>query len=297
MHVSFQNSINKSCYSTLYWLKVVTHFFPLIYKDIDIQMFIMLSRAITLRISPGSIFSLKLPLLNMFLELLLWNGLQQEYLWWWQTSFLWGCVMTRMIIQRQAQCQEEEHPSSQKWGATVKLQSGPNTYVQFYRLPLLPSYTLEFSSLTSCCSPDSVPAIPPEWNGTVFLPDPSGTILLIHHAPAHIQPFCDVSPLPMRQNSTEGKNTDMRVQWHGSREAAAQLVMCMDHGARLPGSESCPYNVAMSSVILDELHHFPISQFPQQWDDRIKHSSYLKGLFWRLYKAPRTVPYRYLIKP
>lgn len=44
-------------------------FFSLIYKDIDNQMHLTIDRAIALRISLSSIFSLKVSLLNTFLEL------------------------------------------------------------------------------------------------------------------------------------------------------------------------------------------------------------------------------------
>ena len=262
MHVSFQNSINKGCFSRLYWLKVVTHFFFNLQGHRHSNVHYALQSNHLKNISRRHFFPWSFLCLTCF-----WN-------------FSFGMASSRNI------CGDDkplyfgdalwlewsfrgEHSVKKRSILPVKSegQLWSSNLVPVHTSSSIcchcsPSYTVEFSSLTSC-SQDSAPAIPPEWNGTVFHPDPSGNILLIHHAPAHIQPFCDASPLPMRQNSTEGKNTDMRVQRQGSREAAAQPVMCMDHGARLPGSESCPYNVATSSVILDELHHFPMSQIPQ----------------------------------
>lgn len=174
-----------------------------------------------------------------------------------------------MVIQTQVQYWGEEHSFGQTQGVIVMSHSGPKTHIQLYQLPPLPIiHTQSSSNLTILWISRVFPA-PRALHRLLLLNgmaqpsllDPPETTYLSAKANPH-STFREASPLPVRHNnSTEVKNTDMRPNDKSSREAAGKVAMCMDHGARLPGSETCLYNVLTSSVTLDELLHIPVSQF------------------------------------
>lgn len=108
-----------------------------------------------------------------------------------------------------------------------------------------------------------------------FLPNPSSNVLLCHHT----QPMSTGRLLLCQRGTIAQWLTTQRWDPNNKncRKAAGQLVMCMDSGAGLPGSRFCLCDGVITSVILGELFHFPMSQFPLQWN-RIKSGSYFKGL-------------------
>lgn len=123
-----------------------------------------------------------------------------------------------------------------------------------------------------------------EWHSLFSLVHPE--ISHLTTTPQPCQPFYEAFPLPVKHNSTAGKNTEVRSQRQGLKKSSGQGSDVHGPGSKPPRSEPHLWGM-VTSYDLTWVTSLSSAQFPHQWNG-IKSSSDFKGLFWRFYKAPRT---------